>query len=56
MYEKINKIPEFYMASARKIFFQIFFFGGVANAPVSYVYCTFLCTSRMLLQIRMPMW
>ena len=32
---KINKIPEFYIIIARKIFFPIFFFGG---GGVSYAY------------------
>ena len=30
---KINKMPEFYMSFARKIFFPIFFLGGGASAP-----------------------
>ena len=40
---KINKIPEFYMIIARKIFFPVFKGGGwhvptLPPAPVSYVY------------------
>jgi len=40
MPEKFNKMPEFYMIFARKIFFRNFFWGGgeVAPSPVSYTY------------------
>ena len=33
-----NKIPQFYMITARKIFFSDFFWGDVPPTPVSYVY------------------
>jgi len=31
---KMNKMPKFYMIIARKYFFQIFFLGGTAKAPL----------------------
>ena len=33
MYEKINKMPEFYMIIGRKIFFPIFLGGGGGTCP-----------------------